>query len=176
MNRDEATEKLQEIIGKDLVEIAETCGVTLFKDGKKNKGWVGHVVECHLGLPRNCLQSPDFGDWELKTVSMKKLKSGLIVPKETMAIRMWYATSEPHSELLSAFQFDIDKNQELYSEIEADYEETRDCLKTKGFNALTGKMGKWIQPRTKGQGNGAPKTRAFYARTSFLKRILQDKD
>lgn len=205
MNRDEATEKLQKIIGKDLVEIAANCGVTLFKNGKKNKGWVGHVVECHLGLPRNCLQSPDFGDWELKTVSMKKLKSGLIVPKETMAItminpddvinndfanshlkmklnclliitRMWYATSEPHSELLSAFQFDIDKNQELYSEIEADYEETRDCLKTKGFNALTGKMGKWIQPRTKGQGNGAPKTRAFYARTSFLKRILQDKD
>lgn len=35
-------------------------------------------------------------------------------------------------------------------------------------------MGKWIQPRTKGQGNGAPKTRAFYARTCFLKKILKD--
>lgn len=73
MNRDEATKKLQEIIGKDLVKIAAECGVTLFKDGKKNKGWVGHVVECHLGLPRNCLQLPDFGDWELKTISMKKM-------------------------------------------------------------------------------------------------------
>lgn len=203
MNRDEATEKLQEIIGKDLVKIAHDCDVTLFKDGKKNKGWVGHVVECHLGLPRNSLQAPDFGDWELKTVSMKKLKSGLIVPKETMAItminaddvlnndfanshlklklnslliitRMWYDKSEPHSELLSAFKFDLDNDKELYSEIEADYEETRECLRTKGFNCLTGKMGKWVQPRTKGQGHDAPKTRAFYARTGLLKRILQE--
>ena len=203
MNRDEATKKLQEIIGKDLVKIAAECGVTLFKDGKKNKGWVGHVVECHLGLPRNCLQLPDFGDWELKTISMKKLKSGIIVPKETMAItminpedvinndfehshlklklnclliitRVWYATSEPRSELLSAFKFDIDNDKELYAEIAADYEETRECIRNKGFNALSGKMGKWIQPRTKGQGNGAPKTRAFYARTCFLKKILKD--
>jgi len=203
MNRNEATEKLREIIGEDLVNLAEKYGVTLFKDGKKNKGWVGHIVERHLGLPINSLQSPDFEDWELKTISMKKLKSGLIVPKETMAItminsghvvnndfknshlkqkldklliisRIWYATTEPKSELLKAFQFNIEDNRELYVEIEADYEETRECLKTKGFSCLTGKMGKWIQPRTKGQGNGAPITRAFYARTSFLKKILYE--
>ena len=76
---------------------------------------------------------------------------------------MWYDKSEPRSELCSAFQFDIDDDKELYEEIEADYEETRTCLKTKGVNGLTGRMGKWIQPRSKGQGNGAPKTRAFYA-------------
>lgn len=203
MNRNEATEKLREIIGEDLVNLAEEYGITLFKGGKKNKGWVGHIVERHLGLPINSLQSPDFGDWELKTISMKKLKSGLIVPKETMAItminsghvisndfknshlkqkldklliisRIWYATTEPKSELLKAFQFNIEDNRELYVEIEADYEETRECLRTKGFSCLTGKMGKWIQPRTKGQGNGAPITRAFYARTSFLKKILQE--
>lgn len=202
MNREEAIEKLIDIIGKDLIELAEEYGVTLFKEGKKNKGWVGHVVEHCLGLPINSLQQPDFGDWELKTVSMKKLKTGLIVPKETMAItminaehvintdfeqshlkskldkiliisRMWYATTEPKSELLKAFMFNIEADEELYEEIKADYEETRECLRTKGFNCLTGKMGKWIQPRTKGQGNGAPITRAFYARTSFLKKIME---
>lgn len=202
MNREEAIEKLQDIIGEDLVTLATAYGVTLFKEDKKNKGWVGHVVEHCLGLPINCLQSPDFGDWELKTVSMKKTKVGLIVPKETMAItminaehvintefeqshlkvklekmliisRMWYAKAEPQSELLKAFIFDIEKDLELYNEIKADYEETRECLRNKGFNCLTGKMGKWIQPRTKGPGNGAPKTRAFYARTKFLKKIME---
>lgn len=202
MNRNEAIEKLQDIIGEDLVELAQQYGITLFKNTNKNKGWVGHIVEHHLGLPINSLQSPDFGDWELKTVSMKKLKSGIIVPKETMAItminaehvintdfeqshlkskldkllvisRMWYATTEPKSELLDAFLFNIETDVELYEEIKADYEETRECLKTKGFSCLTGKMGKWIQPRTKGQGNGAPITRAFYARTSFVKKIMK---
>lgn len=202
MNRDEAIEKLQDILGMDLVALATQYGITLFKNGNTNKGWVGHIVEHHFGLPINSLQSPDFGDWELKTVSMKILKSGLIVPKETMAItminaehvintdfeqshlkskldklliisRMWYAKNEPKSELLKAFIFNIEADPELYEEIKADYEETRECLKTKGFNCLTGKMGKWIQPRTKGQGKGAPKTRAFYARTSFLKKIME---
>lgn len=205
MNRNEATKKIQEIIGEDLVGLADNHNVTLFKNGKKNKGWVGHIVECHLGLPINSLQSPDFGDWELKTISMKRLKSGLIVPKETMAVtmitpehvintpfeeshlkakldkmliisRMWYSTNEPQSELLGAYQFNIEDDVILYEEIKSDYQETQECLRTKGFECLTGKMGKWIQPRTKGQGNGSPKTRAFYARTSFLKKLMKLED
>jgi hypothetical protein len=32
-------------------------------------------------------------------------------------------------------------------------------------------MGKYIQPRTKGSGHGST-SRAFYARTSFLKKLL----
>jgi hypothetical protein len=40
-----------------------------------------------------------------------------------------------------------------------------------GFELLTGKMGKYIQPRTKGSGHGST-SRAFYARTSFLKKLL----
>ena len=74
MNRDEATEKLQEIIGKDLVEIAETCGVTLFKDGKKNKGWVDHVVECHLGLPLKLFAIARFWRLGVKNSFYEKVK------------------------------------------------------------------------------------------------------
>jgi hypothetical protein len=40
-----------------------------------------------------------------------------------------------------------------------------------GFELLTGKMGKYIQPRTKGSGHGST-SRAFYARISFLKQLL----
>jgi hypothetical protein len=36
---------------------------------------------------------------------------------------------------------------------------------------LSGKMGKYIQPRTKGSGHGSI-SRAFYARKSFLREFI----
>ena len=39
------------------------------------------------------------------------------------------------------------------------------------FEALTGAMGVYVQPRTKGRGHGST-SRAFYARTVFIKRVL----
>lgn len=48
------------------------------------------------------------------------------------------------------------------------------------FEALTGKDGVWIQARTKGIGGINPRTgqrrpitRAFYARTSLVKKIFE---
>jgi site-specific DNA-methyltransferase (adenine-specific) len=41
----------------------------------------------------------------------------------------------------------------------------------RGFSALTGKMGKYVQPRTKGAGHGSI-SRAFYARPDFLKQFV----
>ena len=41
----------------------------------------------------------------------------------------------------------------------------------KNFHKLTGKMGFYIQPRTKGQGHGST-SRAFYARTRFLAEFI----
>ena len=42
----------------------------------------------------------------------------------------------------------------------------------RGFEKLTGKMGKFIQPRTKGPGHGSI-SRAFYARTLFLSKFIK---
>src|SRR3989338_5225153 len=62
----------------------------------------------------------------------------------------------------------------------ADYDFIRNKLVTKGFDALTGKDGKWIQARKKGIGGINPRTgqrrpitRAFYARTSLVKKIFE---
>lgn len=68
----------------------------------------------------------------------------------------------------------IDLNGELYEIVKNDYELVRECLndKSRGFNTLTGKMGIYIQPRTKGAGHGST-SRAFYARTQFLARLIQ---
>ena len=61
MERQEALLKLSELIGKDLRFFADKYQVTVFKEGKPNKGWAGHVLECHLNLPINSSQSPNFG-------------------------------------------------------------------------------------------------------------------
>ena len=58
MEREEAIAKISKLIGQDLRQLAKTYNVTVFKNGKKNKGWAGHVVERYLELPLNSSQSP----------------------------------------------------------------------------------------------------------------------
>ena len=190
---------MRELINQDLRYYADLYSVTVFKSGKKNKGWAGHVLEHHLGLPINSAQSPNFGSWELKTISLKRLKNGKITIKETMAItmideynikktdfeqshllaklqkivmpaRIWVNQEETESILYGVYEFDLN-DIEIYNQIKADYNLVRRTIVEKGFSALTGSMGVYIQPRTKGPGHGSI-SRAFYARTSFLKKII----
>ncbi|MBN2267237.1 MAG: hypothetical protein JW725_02745 [Candidatus Babeliaceae bacterium] len=199
MDRDTAKKQLEAIIGQDLRQLAEKYEVTVFKDGKKNKGWAGHVIERHLGIPINSSQAPNFGSWELKTVSLKRLQNGQLTIKETMAItmidlynvvrtpfseshllakmrkiliaaRIWESQREESSLLYSVTEFDLD-NPQTYQQVERDYNLVRDTIINEGFEALTGRMGVYIQPRTKGAGHGSI-SRAFYARTPFLKCII----
>ena len=199
MERSEAKRRISNLIGTDLRKLATELEVTVFKEGKTNKGWAGHVIERYLGLPLNSSRAPNFGSWELKLVSLKYLKSGRLTAKETMAItmideynivetqfedshlfnkmrkilipaRIWESQEETRSILHAVTEFDID-SPEIFNQIKADYELVRQTIKTKGFPALTGKMGVLIQPRTKGSGHGST-SRAFYARTSFLNKII----
>ncbi|HOI24122.1 MAG TPA: MutH/Sau3AI family endonuclease [Caldisericia bacterium] len=199
MERNEAIIKLKKLEGIDLVPLAHKFEVTIWKDGKKNKGWAGHVIERYLGLPLNSAQSPNFGSWELKVIPLKKLKNGKISIKETMAItmidpynikitpfeqshllsklrkivicaRMFESQQEVSSLLLYVSSFDL-SDPTIYNQVKNDYNETRDCVVSKGFDYLTGKMGTLVQPRTKGPGHGSS-SRAFYARTQFVSSIL----
>lgn len=63
---------------------------------------------------------------------------------------------------------------ELYDAVKADYDLVRNTLLNpdKGFESLTGHMGVYIQPRTKGAGHGST-SRAFYARPKFLKEFIK---
>ncbi len=200
MERQEAIIKLSEIKGEDLRILANLYDVTVFKEGGgKNKGWVGQVIEKHLGLPINSLQRPNAGSWELKMCSLKYLMNGKLTIKETMAItmikpddvletdfesshlyaklrrmvvasRIWESKQEERSILYSVTTFDLD-DPEVYNQVKSDYDLVRETIRTTGFSALTGKMGVYIQPRTKGTGHGST-SRAFYARTSFLKKFI----
>jgi len=72
----------------------------------------------------------------------------------------------------SVVEFDL--YGKLYTAVKADYDLVRQTLldPQKGFDTLTGKMGYYIQPRTKGAGHGST-TRAFYARPRFLKEFIK---
>lgn len=164
-----------------------------------SKGWAGHTIERYLGLPLNSAQSPNFGSWELKVVPVRIRPRVGICVKETMAITMidpvevkaksfeeshlygkmrkMVVVSRTFADLVessavvhSVGTFDLE-DPKIYRQVKADYELVRQTLRTKGFNALTGKMGKLIQPRTKGPGHGSI-SRAFYARTQFVAHIL----
>jgi len=199
MERAEAVKKIQKIVGKDLRKLADDYGITVFREGKKNKGWAGHVIERFLGLPLSSAQAPNFGSWELKVCSLKYLRGGSLTVKETMAItmidpynvantefekshllaklrkaviaaRIWISTEEESSVLHTVVTFDLG-NSEVYNQIRDDYNVAKNAIMSGGLNALKSEMGKYIQPRTKGPGHGST-SRAFYARTGFLKKFI----
>ena len=78
LSRAEALRRIQLLAGKDLRPLADQYGVTVWKNGRKNKGWAGQVVEQYLGLPQNSLQAPDFGSWELKVVPLTFAADGTL--------------------------------------------------------------------------------------------------
>ncbi|CAC9644290.1 hypothetical protein [uncultured Gammaproteobacteria bacterium] len=200
MERKEAVLKLQQIVGKNLHELAIEFNITVHKNGRTNKGWAGHVCERYLELPINSSQSPNFGSWELKSIPIKTLKNGELAFKETMAITMIDPVNVCQKEFKDSHLLaklkkavvvartvggnvddpsyihsitELNLIGELYEQVEVDYNLVRNALLDPklGFKSLTGKMGVYIQPRTKGAGHGST-SRAFYARPSFLKQFI----
>jgi DNA mismatch repair endonuclease MutH len=200
MERREAIRRIKQIIGQNLRQLAAQYEVTVFREGKKNKGWAGHVIERYLGLPLNSSRSPNFGSWELKVISLKRLITGRLTVKETMAItminpdnvrntqfnnshlkaklqrilmvaRIWENQEETRSLLYGVYEFDL-SDPEILRQVKQDYNSVKNTIINRGFEDLTGRMGVYIQPRTKGPGHGST-SRAFYARTGFLKKIIE---
>ena len=64
--------------------------------------------------------------------------------------------------------------EQINLDVKNDYNLVRETLLNPmlGFDALTGSMGKYIQPRTKGAGHGST-SRAFYARPLFLRQFIK---
>lgn len=199
MEQEEALKRIQRLKGKDLRPLADELNITVRIRNKPNKGWAGHVIERYLGLPLNSAQSPNFGSWELKVVPLRYKKDGFLTVKETMAItmidpyevaakefershllnklqkilivsRIFESQEENSAILYDVAEFDL-SDPEIFKQVKADYNLVRNTIIERGFSALSGKMGILVQPRTKGPGHGST-TRAFYARTSFVKKIL----
>lgn len=84
--------------------------------------------------------------------------------------RVFESRAETRSLCHLVAEFDLG-NQELYGQIKADYDFVRNVIRTKGFHYLSGTMGVFVQPRTKGAGHGST-SRAFYARAVLVAKIL----
>ena len=200
ITREQAISILSPYIGKDLRPIADECGVTVWKNGRKNKGWAGMVVEQLLGHRQDAEQAPDFGTWELKVVPIVRNAQGHWQVKETMAITMidpknvaetpfehshlldklhallicareWLKDQDERSRLIKSGIFDLTDG-ETFRQVQADYELVQKTIRTDGAKALTGWMGNLVQPRSKGPGHGVV-SHAFYARTTFVARMLK---
>jgi len=209
ITRATAIKNLKKYIGKDLRKLALQYRITTYETGKQNKGWKGLILERLAGLQTNISKAPNGLSYELKSVSFRYVK-GKLTPKETMAITMinpkelkeqkffkshcweklksivfcavmWHGKNSNNAELLKVTSLDFSKTDDLIKEIKADYDFIRNKLIKEGFDALTGKDGKWIQARTKGTGGINPKsekrrpiTRAFYARKELVTKIFKD--
>jgi len=199
LNRKEAIRRINQLVGKDLRAIADDYKIPVWKNGRENKGWAGLVIERYLGLPQNSRQAPDFGDWELKVVPLRKDSAGNLRVKESMAVtmieptevlannfqdshlydklrsmvvvsRIYESREEVHSLLHAAAEFDLD-NRSVHDQVAADYETIRTQIRERGIDSVTGDLGKLVQARTKGPGHGST-SRAFYARPVFVAHIL----
>lgn len=200
VTRATAIKNLKRYIGKDLARLAKEFDITVYKNGKQNKGWKGLVLERLAGLQTNVSKAPNGLSYELKSVAFHCVGNEL-VPKETMAITMinsqelrendffkshcwaklksivfcavmWHGKNSRNAELLEVESLDFLEDDDLIEEIKADYDFIREKLIKSGFGSLTGKDGKWIQARTKGPGHGST-SRAFYARKELVQKIFE---
>jgi len=138
-----------------------------------------HYVKNEL-VPKETMAITMINPTELKTHSFfeshcwAKLKTIVFCAVE------WNGKNAAGGKLLKVASLDFAEDDELIKEIKADYDFIREKLIKHGFESLTGKDGKWIQARTKGIGGINPRTgkrrpitRAFYARTSLVKKIFE---
>ncbi len=194
-----AIKNLRKNIGKDLRRLALEYKITTYETGKQNKGWKGLVLERLAGLENNNSKAPNGLTYELKSVGFHNKKEKL-VPKETMAITMinprelkehdffsshcwaklktvvfcavaWHGKNADKAELVEVVSLDFAETDDIIMEIKADYDFIRNKFITQGWEALTGRDGKWIQARTKGSKNST--TRAFYARPQLVAKIFE---
>ena len=198
---DEAVDKIkEELIDKkiNLHDLAKKNKVTVTSsENKQNKGWAGLSLHRFLGDYGN-EQLPDFSWGELKTFPIIKYKNkkGYRV-KETAQITMTskeeiLSTNFKNSHLLNKLskvlfiarsvghnfkdpsyvlyvrKFDL--KDDFYNLIEEDYFTIKNFIKNN--NKVESKIGTFIQCRTKGAGKKSKKTRAFYLKTKFLKKLF----
>ena len=66
----ELMERAQEIAGLSFAELAEEAGMTVPENLKRDKGWVGQLLEWHLGAPAGSKPQQDFAKLgiELKSI------------------------------------------------------------------------------------------------------------
>ena len=178
------------------VRLSPYAGTTHLCPITANKGVAGFLVETLAGIPQtsNCL---DCIDGEVKCFPLKRLASGLLVPKETVAVTMIqptglattpFAASNAYKKLANCLYIPylrtgdniqlfkpviltITDASPLFATLKADYDAIVSAYVATGTLSGTTGLGTYLQNRTKGAGHGTT-SRAFYLRTGFLKEVV----
>jgi DNA mismatch repair protein MutH len=181
-------------VHKKVIEIANT---TYDLPKTANKGKPGNYLEQLTGIPQSseCL---DCIDGEVKVFPLKKLRTGIITPKETVAVCMinkddlvanefyesrcykklsnvlfvGYYREDDKITYMQPTLFDLDTHNEIKEQLKNDYDTIREYFMKNSTLEGSSKLGVYLQNRTKGKGGNAPKTRAFYLRTGFIRRWI----
>jgi len=179
-------------VHKKVIEIANTK-YELPKTA--NKGKPGNYLEELTGIPQSseCL---DCIDGEVKVFPLKKLRTGIIAPKETIAVCMinssdlvetdfyesrcykklsnvlfvGYYREDDKITYMQPTLLKLDAHNEIKEQLKNDYDTIREYFMKNNTLEGSSKLGVYLQNRTKGQGGNTPKTRAFYLRTAFIRR------
>lgn len=72
----------------NLMEYAQRNKITIYKNGKMDKGWKGNAVEHLLNIPKNSNKTSDYGFLEVKTVPVYYSASGELKIKETTCLNI----------------------------------------------------------------------------------------
>jgi hypothetical protein len=175
--------------------LAPHAGTTHLCPLTANKGVAGFLVETLAGIPQtsNCL---DCIDGEVKCFPLKRLASGLLVPKETVAVTMIqptslattpFAASNAYRKLANCLYIPylrtgdtiqlfkpviltIPESDPLFATLKADYDAIVSAYVASATLSGTTGLGTYLQNRTKGAKNST--SRAFYLRTGFLKEVV----
>jgi DNA mismatch repair protein MutH len=177
-----------------LERLSPYAGTTHLCPTTANKGVAGFLVETLAGIPQtsNCL---DCIDGEVKCFPLKRLKSGALVPKETVAVTMIQPTglattpfteSNAYKKLANCLYIPYLRTGDniqlfkpailtvmpsLFASLKADYDAIVSAYVATGTLSGTTGLGTYLQNRTKGAGHGTT-SRAFYLRTGFLKEVV----
>lgn len=107
-------------------------------------------------------------EFEVKNKAFENSHLFQKIGKLITVARHWHGKDESKSEVLMCNAFELTGTM-LYESVYRDYMEIRDALLRN--EQLSGKMGAFVQPRTKGAGHGST-SRAFYARKPLVRHII----
>jgi hypothetical protein len=181
------------------IKVNRIININILWPKTENKGSPGQLLERIVGIP-NSSDPLDCIDGELKSFEVKKNRNGTFLPKETIACTMinnnelttqCFAESKCYKKLSKVLyvphyrngdyitfmkptliDINVEKYKTLKTHFEADYNVIRDYYLTNATLDNSSSISKYIQNRTKGRGGNAPKTRAFYLKTGFIKDFI----
>ncbi len=192
----ELLERARAIAGFSYRELAEEAGMKIPNDLTRDKGWVGQLLEWHLGAPSGSKPQQDFPQLgiELKSIPIshtgKPLETTFVCVAPLMGIHgLTWETSHVRNKLSKILWFPVEGEREIplaerhvgspllwspteeqEKQLKADWEEIMEMIVLGQINQITARHGESLQLRPKAA-NGRVKTEAYGPNGSIIKTL-----